>query len=91
MEPYITLTFNNIDADFTIKMKCLQTAFFPEDHTRLNIADGPRQAMAAWDLNEEKLICITTDNASNMKLAAELNGWMKLQCFGHRLHLVISE
>ncbi|XP_028300964.1 zinc finger BED domain-containing protein 1-like [Gouania willdenowi] len=90
MEPYINLTLHYIDADFTIKTNCLQTAFFPEDHTGQNLADGLRQAMAAWDLNEEKLVCITTDNASNMKLAAELNGWMRLQCFGHRLHLAIE-
>ncbi|KAK0137901.1 Zinc finger BED domain-containing protein 1 [Merluccius polli] len=73
-----------------MKMNCLQTAFFPEDHTGLNIAEGLRQTMAAWDLSEERQVCITTDNASNMKLAAELNGWMRLQCFGHRLHLAIE-
>ncbi|KAK1875931.1 Zinc finger BED domain containing protein 1 [Dissostichus eleginoides] len=33
---------------------------------------------------------MTTDNASNIKLAAEVNGWMRLQCFGHRLHLAIE-
>ena len=91
MEPYISLTLHYIDADFAIKTNCLQTAFFPEDHTGLNIAEGLRQAMTAWDLKEENLVCITTDNASNMKLAAELNGWMRLQCFGHRLHLAIGE
>ncbi|KAK0156302.1 Zinc finger BED domain-containing protein 1 [Merluccius polli] len=90
MEPYISLTLHYIDANFTMKTNCLQTAFFPEDHTGLNIAEGLRQAMAAWDLTEERKVCITTDNASNMKLAAELNGWMRLQCFGHRLHLAIE-
>jgi tRNA (cytidine32/guanosine34-2'-O)-methyltransferase len=91
MEPYISLTVHYIDADFTMKTKCLQTAFFPDDHTGVNIADGLKQAMAAWDLKEENHVCITTDNASNVKLAAEINGWLRLQCFGHRLHLAIGE
>ncbi|XP_033975127.1 zinc finger BED domain-containing protein 1-like [Trematomus bernacchii] len=46
--------------------------------------------MAAWGLKEDKLVCMTTDNAANIKLAAEVNGWMRLQCFGHRLHLAIE-
>ncbi len=91
MEPYISLTIHYIDADFNLNTKCLQTAFIPEDHTGQNIAHGLREAMAAWGLNEEKLTCITTDNAANIKLAAEVNGWMRLQCFGHRLHLAVGE
>ncbi|KAK0145490.1 Zinc finger BED domain-containing protein 1 [Merluccius polli] len=90
MEPYIPLTVHYINADFTMKTKCLQTAFFPVDHTGVNIADGLKDAMAAWDLKEENHVCITIDNASNVKLAAELNGWIRLQCFGHRLHLAIE-
>ncbi|XP_033987144.1 zinc finger BED domain-containing protein 1-like [Trematomus bernacchii] len=46
--------------------------------------------MAAWGLKEDKLVCMTTDNAANIKLPAEVNGWMRLQCFGHRLHLAIE-
>ncbi|MBN3296042.1 ZBED4 protein, partial [Amia calva] len=91
MEPYISLTINYIDFDFNLKTKCLQTAFSPEDHMGQNIAPGLREVLAAFGLKEDKLICITTDNASNIKLAADVNGWMRLQCFGHRLHSAIGE
>lgn len=47
MEPYISLTLHYIDEDFTMKTECLQTAFFPSDHTGVNIADGLKQALAA--------------------------------------------
>lgn len=90
MEPYMSLTIHYIDPDFNLTTKCLQTAFIPQDHTGQNIADGLREAMAEWSLEEEKLVCMTTDNAANIRLAAELNGWMRLQCFGHRLHLAIG-
>ena len=78
MEPYISLTIHYIDAHFNLKTKCLQTVFFPEDHTRLNITHALREGLAAWDLKEDKLVSIATDNASNVKLAAELHGWMRL-------------
>lgn len=70
--------------------KCLQASFLPEDHTGENIASGLMDALAAWSLTEEKLVCLTTDNAANVILAAQLNGWRRLQCFGHRLHLAIE-
>lgn len=90
-EPYISLTVHFIDNDFNLKVKCLQTAFMPEDHTGQNIADVLRESLAQWRLNESKLVCITTDNAANVNLASQINKWMRLQCFGHRLHLAIGE
>ncbi|XP_060761183.1 E3 SUMO-protein ligase ZBED1-like [Neoarius graeffei] len=32
-EPYMSLTAHYIEQDWTLKSKCLQTAYFPEDHT----------------------------------------------------------
>lgn len=50
-------------------------SIFPDDHTGRNIADGLKQAMAACDLKEENHVCITTNNATIVKLSAELN-WL---------------
>lgn len=91
MEPYLSLTIHYINDDFEIKNHCLQTSFFPEDHTGEVIAQGLAEALASWDLQEEKLVCITTDNGANVVKAASLNQWTRLQCFGHRLHLAIGE
>ncbi|KAK0140110.1 Zinc finger BED domain-containing protein 1 [Merluccius polli] len=90
MEPYLSLTIHYIDDDFTMKSRCLQTSFFPQDHTGEAIAQGLREALASWSLPEERQVCITTDNGSNVVKAASLNKWMRLQCFGHRLHLAIE-
>lgn len=89
-EPYQSLTVHYIDEDLNLKARCLQAAYFPDDHTGENIASGLREGLASWDLLEENHICITTDNAPNMVLAAQLNEWTRLQCFGHRLHLAIG-
>lgn len=90
-EPYISLTVHFINEDFQFKSRCLQTAFFPEDHTSENIATGMREAVAAWGLDERRQVCITTDNAANMVKAAALNKWTRMQCFGHRLHLAVGK
>ncbi|XP_060785451.1 E3 SUMO-protein ligase ZBED1-like [Neoarius graeffei] len=90
MEPYLSLTVHFIAPDFTIKSRCLQTAFFPEDHTGEALAQGLKDVLASWSLNKDKLTCITTDNGQNIVKAISLNDWTRLQCFGHRLHLAIE-
>lgn len=55
------------------------------------IARGLREALVSWGLHEDRLVCVTTDNAANNILALQLNEWTRLQCFGHRLHLAIGE
>ncbi|KAI2646843.1 E3 SUMO-protein ligase ZBED1 [Labeo rohita] len=85
MEPYMSLTIHYIDGDFTIKSRWLQTSFFPQDHTGDAIALGLREALASW-----RLVSISTDSGSNVIKAASLNKWVRLQCFGHRLHLAIE-
>ena len=90
-EPYISLTVHFLDQDFELKTRCLQTAYFPGEHTGENIACGLREALTSWNLREEQLACITTDNGSNVVKATELNHWVRLQCFGHRLHLAIGK
>ncbi|CAM4712000.1 unnamed protein product [Leuciscus chuanchicus] len=46
--------------------------------------------LSAWELTEENLMAITTDNGANVVKAAQLNRWTWQQCFGHRLHLAIE-
>ncbi|KAL3972567.1 protein-disulfide reductase (glutathione) [Sarotherodon galilaeus] len=80
MEPYISLTVHFINGEWKLCSRCLQTSYFPEDHT----------ALESWGLKEEFQVCITTDNGANIVKAVELSGWTRLQCFGHRLHLAIE-
>lgn len=87
----MSLTVHFIATDFTMKSRCLQTGFFPEDHTGQALAHGLKEALASWGLEEEKLACITTDNGQNTVKAVSINNWTRLQCFGHRLHLAIGE
>lgn len=88
-ELYISLTVHFVYEEF--ELKSLQTSYFPDDHTGENIALGLREALAVWDLCEERQVAITTDNGTNIVKAVELNQWTRIQCFGLRLHLVIGK
>lgn len=91
MDPFLSLTLHYIDDDWKLRQRCLETAYFPADHTADMIAQGLKDMLSEWDLAEEKLSAITTDNGANVVKAAALNGWIRQQCFGHRLHLAIGK
>lgn len=90
-EPYMSLTIHFIDEEWALHSKCLQTAYFPEDHTGEIISQGLEDALKSWGLREDRQVCITTDNGANVVKAVSLKGWSRLQCFGHRLHLAIGK
>lgn len=90
-EPYLSFTVHFLSSDFELKTRCLETVYFPESHTGENIAQGLREVLASWDLPEQRQVCITTDNGANVVKATQLNNWVRLQCFGHRLHLAIGK
>lgn len=83
-EPYLSLTIHFIGDDWKLRSRCLQTAFFPDDHTGAIIANGLREALSAWGLDESRLVCMTTDSGANMIRALEINKWTRLACFGHK-------
>lgn len=90
-QPYMSLTVHFINSDWVLRSRCLQTSYFPEDHTGVMIATALKEALQSWELREDMLICVTTDNATNNISALQLNEWNSLQCFGHRLQLAIGE
>lgn len=90
-EPYMSLTIHYIDEEWCLQSRCLQTAYFPEDHTAEILSAGLEDALASWGLSEDRQVCITTDNGANIVKAVSLKNWTRLQCFGHRLHLAIGK
>ncbi len=89
-EPYMCLTTHFIE-DLETKTACLQTSYCLENHSGKNIAEAPQDALANWGLSENGLVAITMDNGANIVKAMELKNWLRMQCFGHRLHLAIGE
>lgn len=52
-EPYMSLTVHYIDSAWKLHSKCLQTSYFLEDHTAEMIAEGLREALVSWGLDEK--------------------------------------
>lgn len=90
-EPYLCFTIHYVDTQWNLQTHCLQAHYLPEDHTGVQLQDALSVTLEQWDLNESKLTAITTDSASNIKLACQLLKWRRLSCFGHNLDLAINK
>ena len=90
-DPYITLTCHFIDRSWELKSLCLQTHYIPEDHTAENISVVLAETLQQWKLEDNRLVGITADSGSNVKLACELLHWNRLSCFGHNLNLAVGK
>ena len=90
IEPYLAVTVHYINKEWELKSNCLHTLFMPQDHTGVNISQALQSILESWALPENKLACITTDNGSNVIAAVEILKWNNLTCFGHNLHLGIT-
>ena len=89
-EPYLCFTLHYIGKEWNLQSKRLQCLFLPEDHKADNLAEALKETLTEWQLDENKLICITTDSGSNMVCAASSQlMWTRLSCFGDNLHLAV--
>ena len=87
----MSLTIHFVDQEWNLKTRCLETAYFPKDHTGEIIAEGLKEALLSWSLIEDKMVCITTDSGANVVKVTSLNDWTRQQCFCHRLHSATGE
>ena len=91
MTPYMSLTVHLINNDWEMVSKCLQTSFFPEDHTAKNMAEALKEQLQDWQLDPKNLSAITTDNGANIVAAiTKVLCWPWVNCFGHNLHLAVN-
>ena len=88
-EPYMSFTVHFLTEDLELKTRCLDTVYFSESQSGQIIA--LREVLASWNLHEDQQVCMTMDNSANVVKATELNSWVRLECFGHRLHLAIAK
>ncbi|XP_076137121.1 E3 SUMO-protein ligase ZBED1-like [Alosa pseudoharengus] len=64
MQPYMSLTVHFINNDWTLRSVCLQTAYFPEDHTGEIVAQGLKEmpsthgTLPKTDSFEKALVCV---------------------------------
>ena len=88
--PYMRYTVHYINKEWQLSSKCLQTTFLPQDHTGENLAEAFTETLTSWGLHAENQVCLTSDSGSNIVRAAGILKWIRLACFGHNLHLAVT-
>ena len=86
---YFTLTAHFITPDWEFKSVVIATRPLDHSHTAKNIADAILAVKAEFKIHN--LIGLTTDNASNMKLAGTLLGVTRQMCFSHGIQLAVQD
>ncbi len=90
-EPFMSFTVHYLSTDWKLKTHCLETLYFPEDHTAEHVTEMIENMLLDWKIKRDTLPGITKDNASNMKKAFASFPCVWFPCFGHNLNLAISK
>ncbi len=86
---YITLTCHFLTSDWQLHSSVLDTLCVSDSHTAEVLATELMKITEEWGITR-KVVCVITDNASNIVAAVRLNGWKHLPCFAHTLNLVVQ-
>ena len=85
-DPYLCITIHNLDSEWNLQSYYLPAKYIPEDHTSEHLQNAHSTSFTEWGLDTTKLVTVTTDNGTNVKLACKLHTWMCVRCFGHIDH-----
>lgn len=88
-EPYLSFTVKFASKEWKLESICLETVVFPDDHTAENITEMMENILEEWNIKQEQLVCVTSNNVSNMQKAFQDIAEMWLVCFGHNMNLAI--
>lgn len=88
-QSYCCITAHYMSGDWKLKSALLETFEFNESHTAENIAIHLKTVASNWEI-DTKVVCVVTDNASNMVSAISKTGWRHLPCFAHTLNLIVQ-
>ena len=69
----------------------LETREFPDSHTGINIANEINHILHEWQINDDQIAAITTDNGANVTSATRILKWNHIPCFSHTLQLRVEK
>ena len=90
MTPYLGFTLHWIDDQWNLQNRCLGTKYVPEVQTAEELAHCLDDILTHWGLDPAKMAAITKDNGANIVKACKNKDWCDITCFGHNLHLAIT-
>jgi len=80
-----------INEKWNLCSNVLDTTEITTEHTAVNLSVELKESLAKWDLSEEKLVAVTTDNTRNIVNAIELLHWQHFGYFAHTLQLGVKK
>ena len=86
---YCCITAHYITDTWELKSAVLEIFDFSNEHIADNIASEILRVTTEWNI-EGKIVCVMTDNASNIVAAINKMPWQHLPCFAHSLNLAIK-
>ena len=87
---YIGITIHYVTSQFDLRNHLLATKEFSDSHTAENLTEILQRILSEWKLSKDAVSAVTTDNGSNIVLAIDLAGWVRLSCFSHTLQLSVE-
>lgn len=88
---YIGLTCSFVNKEFELKEVVLACQYLEYPHTGKVISQTLLDIITEWNLNK-KVSCITTDNGSNMVVAANLlPNIIRIPCTAHTINLIVGK
>ncbi|KAK7882934.1 hypothetical protein WMY93_029108 [Mugilogobius chulae] len=90
MDGYIGVTGHFVTPESKLATVILGVSQFQQSHTAQNIAESQKLLMEDWGI-KEKVQCMVTDNAANMKLSVQLLNIRHVSCFAHTLNLIVKK
>ena len=88
LNSYMCLTGHFINSDTKLASKILSFTVFPERHTGDQISYTIKKELKRLQVYEKTNV-ITCDGASNMRKSFTTLKPKRLQCVGHKLHLIV--
>ncbi|CAH1114915.1 unnamed protein product [Psylliodes chrysocephalus] len=90
-ESYLTVTCHYIDYAWCLKSALLSTKPLNEiSHTAENLSKALNEIFIEWQ-NDNKIVCIVTDNAANMIKTCSILQKRHMPCFAHLINLVVQD
>ena len=90
-QAYITITAHYITEDWKIQSYVLCTCEIAERHTGMNIPTRIKEVAKMWNIDDEHVSAVVTENALNMLAAVNILEWNHLPCFAHTLQLAVNK
>lgn len=88
-DSYNAVTAHYINEQFDMKSVTLECSAFNESHTSENLAQEILRVANDWEISD-KVLLMTTDNASNITGAIKILKWKHYGCYAHKINLLLQ-